>query len=1248
LLAGSIAIGGSLGVGGVADLVAGTGGITETGSLTAGTLTGSAATTARFGGTNRIATLADFAAPGGFSLTDGQALTVAGSVTAASGTIALDTGTFGLDVPGAISGLGATLLAGSIAIGGSLGVGGVADLVAGTGGITETGSLTAGTLVGSAVTAALFTGSNQVGALANFTAPDGFTLLDGQALSVAGTVLASAGTIVLDTGTFGLSVPGAISGLAATLAAGSIGIAGRLAAGGMAALFANQGGIQETGVLTAGTLSGSAVTTASFTGANRVGTLADFTAGSGFNLLDGESLTVAGLVASSGGTVAIDTGTFGLAVPGGINALAATLAAGSIDLPGSVNVAGIADVTASSGAITESGTLIAGTLTGSVSTNAAFTGSNTIATLADFVAPGGLTLLDTRALAVLGRVSSGGNVLLDTEGSPLSVQGTITGAAATLVAGSIDLPGAVGVAGLLVLSAGGGNITESGAISAAALTGSASSANLVGANRIGTLAAFDAGSLALDDAVALTVAGPVTIGSSVAIDDAGALTVSGNIDPRSGNAIAVALTGDTIAITGGVSDGGSGTTALVATDGAITETGALVAGTLSGSASGGGAGFAGVTLTGANRIATLGNFTATGDMLIEDSTNLVIAGSVFGGTHGGLGGAGSASVEIDVLGGNAGLTVAQGAVVHAGVDGALTGNVTLRAGNDGLGGGVEIDGGVYAAHGGAVMVTAGYNVGSNAWNVVGSGSDITLTGTIWGDMNGGAAAGSVFLGAAGSIDEPVTQAAIGADLLTGRAGGHVNLAETANGALAPVPSANRIATLGNFFSNTGTDDPLGFLLRDGQGLTVTGSVVDGGGSASRGVAISVVPGSGGSYTAGDLVIAGLLQAQTTVNPQATGNVIEQPGGRVVARTLTTQSGVIPSTETAGNAPGSYPATIIAANASAFYGNAAVPNANQVGTLTNVTTTGTLSLFDSQDLTVLGNLVTGVTETAGTIVGTVAVGNGMTLVTPGALSVSGILDVASQGGVLSLSGNTVALGDGNGTATLKAATIQVSAATGVTAAPNTLIYTGGDVFRRPAAGTAPVDPGPATPGAHILTGTGGFTQTGFLDVLPYTATTGEGSVVTVHPELDIRLTQGGGLVSFDPLQGLNAPTTSLLLSLGDTGRAQGKILADSLAVFYLNTIGGPTQLSATFFTAGGVEVAGQAAASQSFIAKNGLFVPSNHFQVNACAVSSINCILISPFATLPLINPLKDLPTDFLSEEDNDPDLLIPNVSDRED
>ena len=79
------------------------------------------------------------------------------------------------------------------------------------------------------------------------------------------------------------------------------------------------------------------------------------------------------------------------------------------------------------------------------------------------------------------------------------------------------------------------------------------------------------------------------------------LSVTGTIA-----APAVSLTADSMAITGEVTDGGAGTVALIATLGTIGETGTLIAGTLTGSSTGG------TSLTGAtattNKVAVLGNF----------------------------------------------------------------------------------------------------------------------------------------------------------------------------------------------------------------------------------------------------------------------------------------------------------------------------------------------------------------------------------------------------------------------------------------------------------------------------------------------------------------------------------------------------------------------------------------------------------------------------------------------------------------
>ncbi|HVY16871.1 MAG TPA: filamentous hemagglutinin N-terminal domain-containing protein, partial [Rhodopila sp.] len=594
-----------------------TGAIGETGTLIAGTLTGSAAV-ATLDGVNQVGTLGDFTAPLGFSLADGEALTVAGSVASSGGAVTLDTGTQGLSVPGVITGAAAFLTAGSIDIAGSLGVTGLTDLVATQGSLGVTGVINTGTLAGSVATTVLLSGTNMVGTLGNFTAPSGFSLIDGRALTLAGTVLSTGGTIVLDDGTFALGGNGAINGLAATLSAGQITLGGSIDVAGVADLIGNQGAIVDSGAVNAGTLTGSAVTTASFTGPNRIGTLAAFSAPDGFSLADSEALAVDGVVSAPGGTIVLNTGTFGLDVAGAITALAATLVAGSIDLPGSLGVTGAADLVASMGSIAETGSLDAGTLTGSAATTATFSGSNRIGTLAGFIAGSAFSLADGQALTVTGVVSSGGPLAIDDTGG-LNVLGTIAGGPVLLSAADIDIAGQVGSGAVTLVSAG--SISAPGVILAASLQGSAASfASLTGANQVAVLNAFTApAGFTLNNGEGLSVAGAVSASAGVVAIDNGAfaLDVPGGI-----SGVGVTLGAGTIGLTGSL--GAAGVASLTASTGGITEAAGafLNAGTLTGGVA------TAAAFGGTNGIGTLGPFNAPSGFSLADGTSLAVAGPV--------------------------------------------------------------------------------------------------------------------------------------------------------------------------------------------------------------------------------------------------------------------------------------------------------------------------------------------------------------------------------------------------------------------------------------------------------------------------------------------------------------------------------------------------------------------------------------------------------------------------------------------
>jgi hypothetical protein len=191
-----------------------------------------------------------------------------------------------------------------------------------------------------------------------------------------------------------------------------------------------------------------------------------------------------------------------------------------------------------------------------------------------------------------------------------------------------------------------------------------------------------------------------------------------------------------------------------------------------------------------------------------------------------------------------------------------------------------------------------------------------------------------------------------------------------------------------------------------------------------------------------------------------------------------------------------------------------------------------------------------------------------------------------------------------------------------------------------------------PGALFSVGLNGFTQSGTFTMAPYVPTAyklaGPSYTPASHPVLEIVLAQQVGTVAFDPANslGLAAPKIALVLDLG-AGNATGHIDADTLALFYTLQTGQPSTLSGTLRTALATPVSDQAAASQAFIAQNILFVPSNHFQINGCALASVNCVLTSLFPQIPIGNPFKDLAIGRFNDPLDDPDLLLPNVSDRD-
>ena len=551
------------------------------GVITAATLTGSSSGAVDLStASNAIGALGAFTPGGEFKLNDGAtALQFTGAFAGAGDTLTLSAGPISQTAAGvitaatftgsssgavdlstasnAIGALGAFTPGGDFKLndgatalqftGAFAGAGDTLTLTAGP--ITQTagGVITAATITGSATSANLTQLGNLVGTLGAFSTSAGFALTDNQALLVTGPVIDA----------------GAASTLALTTKTGDITLTGTVTAINLVDLI-SAGAINQTaGTLIANVLTGSAATSASLTKpVNLVGTLGAFSTTAGFALTDDQPLLVNGPVVDTGAT----------------SALALTSKIGDITLAGTVHAANIVNLI-SAGTISQTGDrLIAGTLTGSAAGSASLAQpANQVGTLNGFNADG-FALDNSSGLTVLGTVSGGPTATVANKG-PLTINGTVTAQVVSITADSIGIPG--NVTGTSVALYGTvGAITETGLLNASTLTGSAvTTAGLTGtsfSNSITTLNGFTAAGFTLDNGIGLTVLGTLSGGPSATIADTGPLAVNGTV-----SATAVSLTADSITIPGNVK---GNTVALFGTVGAISETGVLIAGTLTGSA----------------------------------------------------------------------------------------------------------------------------------------------------------------------------------------------------------------------------------------------------------------------------------------------------------------------------------------------------------------------------------------------------------------------------------------------------------------------------------------------------------------------------------------------------------------------------------------------------------------------------------------------------------------------------------------
>ena len=291
LTASSLTIPGAIN-GGNVSLTATSGGISETGGVTADLLTGSAATSAALTGANAVAGLGDFTATAGFSLTNTSELSVTGTVNGGSNVTLTDAAA--LTISGSVTGTTVGLTGADINFNGGAVDGPTSvTLTATTGVISESGSITTALLSGSAATVAELDGTNTITELGNFTATGGFSLNDIPALAVTGTVNGGSGAIsgagIFDTGALG--IVGSVIAASVNLSGASIAISGAVSGPDSVMLRANTGGISEAGRLSTGNLTVNAAGNVVLTGTNTVATLGASTAATGFSLTDTSALS---------------------------------------------------------------------------------------------------------------------------------------------------------------------------------------------------------------------------------------------------------------------------------------------------------------------------------------------------------------------------------------------------------------------------------------------------------------------------------------------------------------------------------------------------------------------------------------------------------------------------------------------------------------------------------------------------------------------------------------------------------------------------------------------------------------------------------------------------------------------------------------------------------------------------------------------------------------------------------------------
>ena len=534
---------------------------------------------------------------------------------------------------------------GSVVLGGSGG-----DVLAGN--VTQIAAITTGTLsgnVGGSVT--LTNGGNTFGAIGTFTAGGAITIVDSTlGLNVSGAVTNSnTGLVSITTTGGGLAVTasGSVEGSGVSLSNGNgaIALAGPINGNsGTVTLTAAGGtnGISQSGlglITTTGALTGSSPGSLSLGLANQLGQFGPFD------------------VTAAGSTLTLNDATGGLALAGDITVNTGAL---SIATAGGALAFGTRSVTANAGS-TAAMTLTGVGMTQSAgSTINAGTGLITLDANAGTIVMAGTTQTSSASTSAIIIRDAGATQL----GTVSAAQGTVTIGVSADITGAVTQVGPLAASKLIVNTAGSVNLSTDSANEVANLNGIVTLGNfslrdstlglillanvsagdgsnagavsietLGGSLQIGTRLITAYGNVTLQGAGVTTSAGSVISanGGNILLDGydgttRGSISLLGTLTTTSNSSAAVTIRdADSVAFAG-ITTGSTGTTTLGVSGqavNAVTQTGALVTGTLAGNSGQ-------VTLTNAsNEVAFLGPYTSSSAFALKDSTGgLTFSGDV--------------------------------------------------------------------------------------------------------------------------------------------------------------------------------------------------------------------------------------------------------------------------------------------------------------------------------------------------------------------------------------------------------------------------------------------------------------------------------------------------------------------------------------------------------------------------------------------------------------------------------------------